>query len=855
MKKLCLTSTKVTLKHSKLLSFRKSKKLYLSKVSIILLFMIVFNLAMQSAKAAVQATFYVSPLGNDTNAGTIDAPFATIGRAQQAVVVINSSMTGDIVVYLRGGNYVINQGINLGNADSGTNGHYVRYTNYPGEKPVLSCGTQVTGWTLDAGKIYKANVGTGVDFRQLYVNGRREVRARTPNAGYKNIVSMAYDGFNIDKGLLSGITNLQNVEMAINLLWMHKKARIISTKDSANYTRATINPTEWYAIKTQPQGSTDYTNKAFWLENAKEFLDAEGEWYFNKSTGIVYYWPRSGEDINTSQIIIPTVETLFNLSGTFDLPAHNIEISGLEIRYTNWTRPNNYGFIDVQANSLIPSNLATAVNAQYRHNQKKDRVPAAINAVSVSNVRVLNNRFISLGGTGLTFDMGGSHNSAIGNVFCDISGGAIEVGNDAFAPTDSRMRPVSDTITNNYITHIGQEYYGACAIMAYYTDSIQISHNEISHLSYGGISFGWGWSDGNTITPHKPTNGKINYNRIDFASEKLFDTGGIYTNNAGNLSEIAYNYITNTVNDVGVFNDENTYNFKIHDNILESNSTYGGGVGYIRMNGTQTNVTYTNNSSSKFTPSNKTTIIASAGLEEPYKTQIYNNLPEIVPVPLPNSTDGGIYYLYEGGYLESGNWYQSSLTGYNGTASRYSQNPGASVKWNPNLNSGTYKVSVFNIGSNSDPNTKVIIAHNGITETKTTNFLNSSLNNWYDLGTYNFSAGNNGYVSFTLMTTGYNGRANAIKFEKQATDIGSILIPPNLTIYPNPVADFLYLNLKSAVNKATTISITSIEGRVLKTQLVSTGLNVMDMSEFPSGLYFCSINNNSTIETVKIVKQ
>ncbi len=814
------------------------------------------NLATQNVSASVQATFYVSTTGNDTNAGTIDAPFATVGRAQLAVSAINSKMSGDIIVYVRGGNYTVSQQISLGNSDSGTNGHYVRYTNYPNEKPVLSCGIQIMGWTLDAGKIYKANIGTGIDFRQLYVNGRREIRARTPNTGFKTIASMAYDGFNIDKGLLTGVTNLQNVEMAINLFWMHKKARIISTIDSANYTRATINPVEWEAITKEPQGSNAYAGRSYWLENAKEFLDTEGEWYFDKSAGILYYWPRSGEDINTSQIIIPTIQTLFNLSGTFDLPAHHIEISGLEIRYTNWTRPNNYGLIDVQANSLIPSNLAAAVNAQYRHNQKKDRVPAAINAFSVSNVRILNNRFIGLGGTGLTFDMGGSHNSAIGNVFCDVSSAAIEVGNDAFAPTDSRMRPVSDTITNNYITYIGQEYYGACAITAYYTDSIQISHNEISHTSYGGISFGWGWSDSNVITPRKPTNGKINYNRINYACEKLIDTGGIYTDNAGNLSEIAYNYITNTVNDVGIFNDENTYNFSIHDNVLENNSTYGGGFGWIRTNGTQTKVKYTNNSSSTVTPTGRSTILAAAGLEEPYKTNIYNNLPALVPIPLANPTDGGIFYLNEGGYLETGYWYDSSLTGYNANASRYCQNPGASVQWNPNLNAGTYQVSVFNIGNNCDPSTQVVIAYNGKTKTQTIDFKNALQNSWYNLGIYDFAAGNTGFVSFTLMTSGYNGRANAINFVKQTTDNGSVLILNSISIYPNPVIDLLHVDLKNTVNQETTIKVISIEGKVLKTQSVNnTGITVIDMSEFPKGLYFCSFNSNSTVETVKIVKQ
>ena len=409
----------------------------------------------QKLNASVQATFFVSPKGNDANVGSKAHPFATITKAQKAVAAINNNMTGDIMVYLRGGNYTATSRIDLGFIDSGTNGYFVKYTNYPNEKPVISCGIKVTKWSLDEGNIYKTFIGTGVDFRQMHVNGRREVRARTPNSGYRTISSMAYDGFNIDKGLLTGVSNLQNVEMAINILWMHKRARISATKDTLTNTRATINPIEWEAITKEPQGSTDYNNRQYWLENAKEFLDKTGEWYYNKLTGYLYYWPENGKDINSSEIVIPYVQTLFNLTGTFDLPVHNIEISGLEIRYTNWSRPNNYGLIDVQANSLIPANLQVAKDSQYRHNQKKDRVAAAINAYSASNIKVLNNHFISLGGNAVNFDAGGKNNSVVGNVFFDMSGGAVEIGNDAREPVDSRMRPMNDSVCNNYISYIG----------------------------------------------------------------------------------------------------------------------------------------------------------------------------------------------------------------------------------------------------------------------------------------------------------------------------------------------------------------------------------------------------------------
>ena len=45
----------------------------------------------------------------------------------------------------------------------------------------MSGAPQVTGWTLadSAQNIWRANVGTGFDTRQLYVDGRLATRART----------------------------------------------------------------------------------------------------------------------------------------------------------------------------------------------------------------------------------------------------------------------------------------------------------------------------------------------------------------------------------------------------------------------------------------------------------------------------------------------------------------------------------------------------------------------------------------------------------------------------------------------------------------------------------------------------
>lgn len=75
-------------------------------------------------------TYYVSPGGSDSNAGTIDKPFATLTKAWSVV------SAGDIV-YMRGGTYRFGSTTNL-SGKSGSSGNLITISNYPGESPVIN---------------------------------------------------------------------------------------------------------------------------------------------------------------------------------------------------------------------------------------------------------------------------------------------------------------------------------------------------------------------------------------------------------------------------------------------------------------------------------------------------------------------------------------------------------------------------------------------------------------------------------------------------------------------------------------------------------------------------------------------
>lgn len=156
----------------------------LKKISYFVLFFfalsIIFVIPKVNVLADTQASYYVSPTGNDSNPGTLSQPFATITRARDVIRTINSNMTGDIYVYLREGMYTLTETIELNQNDSGTNGYNIIYKNYTGENPVISGGTAITGWSVydSTNSIYKANVPSSFDTRQLYVNGLRADRAK-----------------------------------------------------------------------------------------------------------------------------------------------------------------------------------------------------------------------------------------------------------------------------------------------------------------------------------------------------------------------------------------------------------------------------------------------------------------------------------------------------------------------------------------------------------------------------------------------------------------------------------------------------------------------------------------------------
>lgn len=144
-------------------------------------------LCLCAGSTAQERLFVVAPSGSDAAPGTAERPFASLQRAQEAVrELTRAGLRGPVTVRLASGVYELSEPLTFGPEDGGTAEVAVTYAAATGARPVLSGGRRITGWRRGEDGIWTTRVqgvreGTWY-FRQLWVNGRRAVRARRPNA-------------------------------------------------------------------------------------------------------------------------------------------------------------------------------------------------------------------------------------------------------------------------------------------------------------------------------------------------------------------------------------------------------------------------------------------------------------------------------------------------------------------------------------------------------------------------------------------------------------------------------------------------------------------------------------------------
>ena len=622
----------------------------------------VLCLAGTLALAADQATFYVAPSGNDSNDGSEASPFKTITAAQKAVRAINGTMTGDIVVYLREGTYSLTNTVNFTEADGGKDGHYVRYKAYPGENPLITGGFPVTGWSIhdEKNNIWKAE-GVETNFRQLYVNGTKASRACFPNmvaAPEKGVGGMDHDfvrltkvdstgrAFDVSADYIKNIKNIENVEIHVMIAWAESILRL--EKAEVNGGTAKLIPKDPERTKlfhrAYPMLGTAFMSnppkqQVFYLENSYDLLDAEGEWFLDEKEHVLYYKPRKGEDMQSANVVAPRINTLFSVLGkdTKNKVGY-MAFEGLTFAHSNYLRPSEEGFLDLQAANFNIDVLPDPGRGNWEKlNSNKYllwRPDAGFRVENAHHFLVQGCTFTQMAATGLDFVSGTNDDMIQGNTFFEIGAAGIMIGkfapdtlseiHEGYNPTDKDEISTRDTIMNNLVTNVTNEHQGAVGIGAGYPRDIVIEHNEVSYTYYSGMSVGFGWTKNVTAM----TNNHINWNNIHHISRLLCDSGPIYTlSNQGTGSEIQHNYM----HDYGaskwsdywvlpIYLDEGSSGFTVKENVYK-NSPSGIGQNQAGSNNLQQANGY-----------NDPNVVANAGLQGDFK----NIGEKIDNIPLPD---------------------------------------------------------------------------------------------------------------------------------------------------------------------------------------------------------------------------
>lgn len=511
----------------------------------------VLGLVILSCGPAGPPAFWVSPEGDDAAPGTEAEPFRTLERAIMAVEKTRGGADPDreIVVYLTDGTHRLDHPLELDPELFNPSRPTVSFRAASGARPVISGARRIRGWSVHDGPngIYRAEIGDLVS-RQLYVDGKRAIRARTElvdghiPAGFRPnpIVDRVSDtDFTITGGIDYVVANGLNpswwadpatwgrgdargVEAVIETQWKMMSVPVKTVHPPADGERigrieveqpAWTNANVFFSAKLEkgPDGACLPDKPGIWslwqvtrFENAYEFIDRVGEWYLDPDERTLYYKACPGECgsaevMDNAVVELPVLETLIRGHGTPSQPVANLHFEGITFAYATWMGPSGQnGYVSDQSGFHL-TGFDNPINTT-GHVPRVERTPGNLSFEYAQNVVFEHNTFEHLGAAGLDFGIGSHHNQILGNRFSDISAAAIQLGGVARNPLSDDGAPVAqpdharhNTISDNDIHAVGRELVDAAGIFIGFSSDTDVSHNTIDDVPWAGIAIGWGW--------------------------------------------------------------------------------------------------------------------------------------------------------------------------------------------------------------------------------------------------------------------------------------------------------------------------------------------------------------------------
>jgi len=466
------------------------------------------------------------------------------------------------IIELRGGRHVLSRTLVLTGSDS-----ELTFRARDGERPVISGARVLTNWSRVPGRpvLWQVEISAVRDgswrFRQLFLDGVRQPRARTPNDGYFRATGRLGTGSPITMpfrrgDLLSEWGNSRDAELILLMKWTDLHVPILAVDAEKSVASLPGGPrAEWM----------DESDARYWVENVPEALDAPGEWTLERATGRLVWWPPAGVDPNQALVTAPVLTTWVRIQGD---PAtggvvRDVGFVGITFSESDYDMPEQ-GLISPQA----------AVD-----------IRGAVRATHAIRGTIEDCRFVGVGGYGLELGRGCQDWRVVGSEFFELGAGGVRLGEPGDRMASGLDANHGHSIADNTLRGMGRIFAPAVGVLVFHSGTNRIAHNAISDLYYTAISVGWNW--GYQETPCRAN--LIENNRVEQVGQgRLSDMGGIYTLGPQPGTVIRNNIFRNIVSygygGWGLYTDEGSSGVLIENNVATGCTSAGFHQHYGRDN-------------------------------------------------------------------------------------------------------------------------------------------------------------------------------------------------------------------------------------------------------------------------------